>query len=93
LKEILPNIIVPVIINFTLNIGYAISVLAMLGFLGLGARPPTPEWGTMSGASRHLLPNVWWPTLFPSLFIFISVAAFNFLGDGVQEAIIGIESE
>lgn len=86
-KEILPNILSPIIVRATLDIGYAILTLSALGFLGLGARPPTPEWGTLCAAGRAHLPEMWWLPTFPGLAIFITVLAFNLLGDGLRDAL------
>ncbi|MFQ5855888.1 MAG: ABC transporter permease [Anaerolineae bacterium] len=85
-REILPNLSSIVLIKATLDIGYAILVGAALGFLGLGVQPPTPEWGTMAAEGRLHLPNRWWLTTFPGLAIFVTVFAFNLLGDGLRDA-------
>lgn len=85
-KEILPNILSILIVKVTLDIGYAILVGAVLGFLGLGVRPPAPEWGTMAAKGRLHLPVRWWLTTFPGLAIFITVLGFNLLGDGLRDA-------
>ncbi len=85
-KEILPNCMSILIVKVTLDIGYAILTGAVLGFLGLGVRPPTPEWGTMASKGRLHLPVRWWLTTFPGLAIFITVLGFNLLGDGLRDA-------
>lgn len=85
-REILPNLSSMVLIKATLDIGYAILVGAALGFLGLGVQPPAPEWGTMASEGRFHLPDRWWPTTFPGLAIFVTVLAFNLLGDGLRDA-------
>lgn len=85
-REILPNLSSIVLIKATLDIGYAILVGAALGFLGLGVQPPTPEWGTMASEGRFHLPDRWWLTTFPGLAIFVTVLAFNLLGDGLRDA-------
>ncbi|HIE58114.1 MAG TPA: ABC transporter permease [Anaerolineales bacterium] len=85
-KEILPNCFSILIVKVTLDIGYAILTGAVLGFLGLGVRPPTPEWGTMASKGRLHLPSRWWLTTFPGLAIFITVLGFNLLGDGLRDA-------
>jgi peptide/nickel transport system permease protein len=85
-REILPNLSSIVLIKATLDIGYAILVGAALGFLGLGVQPPTPEWGTMAAEGRFHLPDRWWLTTFPGLAIFVTVLAFNLLGDGLRDA-------
>lgn len=84
-KEILPNVLAPITVKFSLDMGYAILVAAALGFLGLGAQPPTPEWGTMVSEGRNYLPAQWWYSTFPGLAIFITVLGFNFLGDGLRD--------
>ncbi|GAB4528449.1 MAG: ABC transporter permease [Anaerolineae bacterium] len=85
-KEILPMCVSILIVKVTLDIGYAILTGAVLGFLGLGVRPPTPEWGTMASKGRLHLPVRWWLTTFPGLAIFITVLGFNLLGDGLRDA-------
>lgn len=84
-REILPNVTAPITVKFSLDMGYAILVGAGLGFLGLGAQPPTPEWGTMVAEGRIHLPARWWYSTFPGLAIFLTVLAFNFLGDGLRD--------
>lgn len=84
-REILPNVLAPVTVKMSLDMGYAILVAAALGFLGLGAQPPTPEWGTMVSQGRDYLPNQWWYSTFPGLAIFLIVLGFNFLGDGLRD--------
>lgn len=84
-KEILPNVLAPLTVKFSLDMGYAIIVGASLGFLGLGAQPPTPEWGTMVSQGRVYLPQQWWYSTFPGLAIFLAVLGFNFLGDGLRD--------
>jgi peptide/nickel transport system permease protein len=85
-KEILPMCVSILIVKITLDIGYAILTGAVLGFLGLGVRPPTPEWGTMASKGRLHLPARWWLTTFPGLAIFVTVLGFNLLGDGLRDA-------
>ncbi|WP_254861571.1 ABC transporter permease [Halovivax gelatinilyticus] len=84
-REILPNVMAPISVKFSLDMGYAILVGAGLGFLGLGAQPPTPEWGTMTAEGRNYLPASWWYSTFPGLAIFLAVLGFNFLGDGLRD--------
>lgn len=84
-REILPNILAPITVKFSLDMGYAILVGAGLGFLGLGAQPPTPELGTMTAQGRNYLPTYWWYSTFPGLAIFVIVLGFNFLGDGLRD--------
>lgn len=84
-REILPNVLAPITVKFSLDMGYAILIGAGLGFLGLGAQPPTPEWGTMVSEGRAYLPAQWWYSTFPGLAIFVAVLGFNFLGDGLRD--------
>lgn len=84
-REILPNMTSSIIVKTTLDMGYAILTGAVLGFLGLGARPPTPEWGTLIGIGRMYLPKIWWVSTFSGLAIFITVLGFNLLGDGLRD--------
>ncbi|ADE01818.1 ABC transporter permease [Haloferax volcanii] len=83
--EILPNVLAPITVKMSLDMGYAILVASALGFLGLGAQPPIPEWGTMVSQGRGYLPAQWWYSTFPGLAIFVTVLGFNFLGDGLRD--------
>lgn len=84
-KHIVPNTISPVIVQASMDMGGVILTIASLSFLGLGAQPPTPEWGLMISTSRNYFPDAWWYSIFPGLAIFITVLAFNLLGDGLRE--------
>ena len=84
-KEILPNVVAPITVKLSLDMGYAILVGASLGFLGLGAQPPTPEWGTMVAQGRNYMPAQWWYSTFPGVMIFLAVLGFNLLGDGLRD--------
>jgi peptide/nickel transport system permease protein len=86
-REILPNILSPIIVKMSLDMGFSILTLAALGFLGLGARPPIPEWGTMAGFGRAHLPTYWWLSTFPGIAIFLLVLASNLFGDGLRDAL------
>ena len=86
-RHILPNVLAPVIVLATLGIGGAILVGAALSFLGLGAKPPTPEWGAMLSQGRNYLTLAWWITLFPGLAIMVTVLSINMLGDGLRDAL------
>ena len=86
-RHVLPNALAPVIVQATLNLGTAILVAAGLGFLGLGVRPPTPEWGTMLGEGRNYIFSAWYVATFPGLAIFLAVLGFNLLGDGLRDAL------
>ncbi len=89
IKHVFPNIVGPLIAQTTLNMGVAILFASGLGFLGLGVPPPAPEWGTMLGTGKEYIFYDPYPTLFPGLFIFITVLAFNLLGDSLQEILTG----
>jgi len=84
--EILPNCLPTIIVKISTDIGFVILTGASLGFLGLGAQPPTPEWGTMISEGRNYLPTVWWPSTFPGLAILVTVLGFSLLGDGIRDA-------
>ena len=87
-RHIVPNILSPVIVQTTMGLANAILSAAALGFLGLGAIPPEPEWGAMLGDSyRFLTSGAWWAVLFPGLAIMFSVLGFNLLGDGLRDAL------
>lgn len=87
LRHILPNCMTPIIVQVTLDVGYAILTTASLSFIGLGAQPPTPEWGAMVATGKDYILDQWWLATFPGLAIFLTVMAFNLLGDGLQEAL------
>lgn len=84
-KHILPNIIGPILVTAMLDIGTMMMELAGLSFLGLGAKPPTAEWGSMMSDTRSLITIVPWVTLAPGIAIFISVMIFNLLGDTIRD--------
>lgn len=86
-RHILPNCWTPIIVQMTLDVGYAILTTASLSFIGLGAQPPTPEWGAMVATGKDYILDQWWLATFPGLAIFLAVMAFNLLGDGLQEAL------
>lgn len=87
LRHVLPNCLAPLIVQSTLRLGEAILVAAGLGFLGLGVKPPTPEWGTMLGEGQSYLFSSWYIATFPGLAIFLAVIAANLLGDGLRDAL------
>lgn len=87
MRHVFPNCLGPIIVQSTLQLGTAILTAAGLGFLGLGVKPPTPEWGTMLGEGQTYLLSYWFIATFPGLAIFISVLAFNLLGDGLRDAL------
>jgi dipeptide transport system permease protein len=84
---VLPNCLAPLIVQATLGFSNAILEAAALGFLGLGAQPPTPEWGTMLAGALQYLERAWWMVSFPGLAILITVLAFNLFGDGLRDAL------
>lgn len=86
-SEVLPNCTAPLIVQASLGISTAILDAAALGFLGLGAQPPSPEWGTMLADAREFVLRAWWVVTFPGLAILITVLAFNLLGDGLRDAL------
>ena len=86
-RHVLPNCLAPLIVQSTLRLGEAILVAAGLGFLGLGVKPPTPEWGTMLGEGQSYLFSSWYIATFPGLAIFLAVIAANLLGDGLRDAL------
>lgn len=85
LRHVLPNILTPIVVKATMDVGFAVLTLASLGFIGLGAQPPDPDWGRMIADGRRYLPESWWLTLFPGAAIFLSVFGFNILGDGIRD--------
>ena len=86
-RHIVPNIISPVIVMATLMMGDAILIEATLSFLGMGAQPPTPSWGSILASGRSYLILAPWVTMFPGVAIMLAVLGFNLLGDGLRDAI------
>jgi peptide/nickel transport system permease protein len=86
-RHILPNITAPLIVYTTLGVASAILTSAGLSFLGLGAKPPTPEWGIMLSDGRETLNRAWWVSLFPGLAILVTTLSINFVGDGLRTAL------
>ena len=86
-RHLLPNIIPPMIVVATLGVSAAVLAAAGLSFLGLGAQPPSPEWGAMLSAGRDYFNRAPWIMLYPGLAIMLTVLAFNLLGDGIREAL------
>lgn len=84
---ILPNCMAPLIVQATLSFSSAILDAAALGFLGMGAQPPTPEWGTMLAEAREFILRAWWVVTFPGLAILVTVLAINLMGDGMRDAL------
>jgi peptide/nickel transport system permease protein len=88
LSHIVPNSLPPLIVQTTLSVAFAILEAAALGFLGLGAQPPTPEWGAMLADSyKYFTSGAWWVFCFPGAAIMLSVLGFNLLGDGLRDAL------
>jgi peptide/nickel transport system permease protein len=86
-RHILPNIAAPLIVYSTLSVASAILTAAGLSFLGLGAQPPSPEWGIMLSDGRETLNRAWWVSLFPGLAILVTTLSINFVGDGLRVAL------
>ena len=86
-NTVLPNCLAPLIVQATLGFATAILDAAALGFLGLGAQPPTPEWGTMLAGALQFYQRAWWVLAFPGLAILLTVLAFNLFGDGLRDAL------
>ena len=84
---VLPNCAAPLIVQTTLGFSTAILDAAALGFLGLGAQPPTPEWGSMLASALEFIQSAWWVVTLPGLAILVSVLAFNLMGDGLRDAL------
>ena len=87
LRTILPNCVAPLIVQATLSFSNAILEAAALGFLGLGAQPPTPEWGTMLATAREFITRAPWVVTSPGLCILVTVLAINLIGDGLRDAL------
>jgi ABC-type dipeptide/oligopeptide/nickel transport system permease subunit len=86
-RHVLPNVFAPLLVVSTLEVGNAILVASSLSFLGLGAQPPSPEWGAMLAAGREYIRSAWWLTVFPGVAIALTVLAVNLLGDGLRDAL------
>ena len=86
-RTILPNCLAPLIVQAALSFSTAILDAAALGFLGMGAQPPTPEWGTMLAEAREFILRAWWVVTLPGLAILMTVLAINLMGDGLRDAL------
>ena len=86
-RTILPNCMAPLIVQATLSFSNAILDAAALGFLGMGAQPPTPEWGTMLAEAREFILRAWWVVTLPGVAILVTVLAINLMGDGLRDAL------
>ncbi|SCL21791.1 peptide/nickel transport system permease protein [Micromonospora pallida] len=88
IRHIVPNTVAPILVRATLGMGYAILTAASLSFIGLGAQPPTPEWGVMISDGRgYIISGEWWMTLFPGIAIATSILGFNLIGDGLRDVL------
>jgi peptide/nickel transport system permease protein len=87
LRHILPNCFSVLVVKVSMDMGLAILAAASLGFVGLGAKPPAPEWGAMISVARSYMPDWWWYSFFPGLFIFATVLGFNLFGDGLRDVL------
>jgi peptide/nickel transport system permease protein len=85
LVHLLPNCVSPIVVKASMDMGTAILAAASLGFIGLGAQPPYPEWGAMISHGRNYLPTWWWYSAFPGLAIYFTVLGFNLVGDGLRD--------
>lgn len=85
--HILPNCTSPIIVKASMDMGLAILAAASLGFVGLGAKPPAPEWGAMISVARTYMPNWWWYAVFPGFAIYLTVLGFNLFGDGLRDVL------
>jgi peptide/nickel transport system permease protein len=85
LRHILPNILTPILVQLSLDAGYVVLTSAALSFVGLGAQPPTPDWGLMVAAGRDFTLSAWWLVVFPGVAIALATFAFNLLGDGLRD--------
>jgi len=85
-RHILPNIVAVIVISVTLRVGVSILAEASLSYLGLGVQPPTASWGNLVADGRDYLRSAWWVSVFPGSLVFLSVMAFNLLGDGLRDA-------
>ncbi len=87
MRHVLPNVLAPIMVLATVGLGSDVLSIAGLGFLGLGAQPPQPEWGALLSEGRSYLRTAWWMTAFPGLAIMLTVLAINLLGDGLRDAL------
>lgn len=87
LREMLPNVVAPIVVEATLRVAFAVMLFATLSFLGLGAQPPAPEWGLMVAEARHFMHLSPWMILWPSVAIALVAIGFNLLGDGLRDAL------
>jgi peptide/nickel transport system permease protein len=86
-RHIVPNALGPIVIEMSLDMGYAVLDIAALSFIGLGAQPPSPEWGAMIVAGRDYLRTAWWTCAFPGIALTLAVLGFNLAGDGLRDVL------
>jgi peptide/nickel transport system permease protein len=86
-RHILPNALSPIVIEMSLDMGYAVLDIAALSFIGIGAQPPSPEWGAMIVAGRDYLRTAWWTCAFPGIVLTLAVLGFNLVGDGLRDVL------
>lgn len=84
-RHVVPNIFGPILVKVAIDVSLVIESIAALGFISLGAQPPTPEWGALIAASRNYALDAWWYPVFPGIALLIAVVGFNLLGDGVSK--------
>jgi peptide/nickel transport system permease protein len=84
-RHLLPNAMPTILVKASMDIGFAVLTTAALGFIGLGAQPPTPDWGQMVSEGRKYIRDAWWYSTFPGLAILLTVVGFNLLGDGLRD--------
>lgn len=87
LREMLPNVIAPIVVEMTIRVSFAVMLFATLSFLGLGAQPPATDWGLMVSEARQYLHRSYWILLWPSAAIALTAIGFNLLGDGLRDAL------
>ena len=86
-RELLPNAVAPIVVAATLNVAHAILAESYISFLGFGIQPPTPSWGNMLDNAQSYLTNAPWLAIVPGLAITLAVTSFNFIGDGLRDAL------
>jgi peptide/nickel transport system permease protein len=87
LRHLVPNCLTPILVRATMDMGTVILAAASLGFIGVGAQPPQPDWGQMISEGRRVFPTYWWVATFPGLAIFVAVLGFNLFGDGLRDVL------
>ncbi len=87
MRHILPNGLSPILVSATMGVGAAILIESGLSFLGLGVQPPTPSWGSLLSSGKDNIEIAWWLSAFPGLAILLTVLGYNFLGEGIRDAL------